>query len=109
MATFTAAEAAADPAFFVDCAACGDLGGVAELLADKNTSAALINGQDKDGRCALHYACLNDDSKLLTMLLADKRVNVLQTTPKGDTCLHLAAVYASLEGNNSTAVVEAAE
>ncbi|CAK9032854.1 Ankyrin repeat domain-containing protein 6 (Diversin), partial [Durusdinium trenchii] len=68
-----------------------------ELLADAGTAAKVVNGIDKDGRSALHYACLNDDIPLLTVLLADDRVDVGLRTPKGDTCLHLGALYASLE------------
>mmetsp|Transcript_14611 Transcript_14611/g.26193 ORF Transcript_14611/g.26193 Transcript_14611/m.26193 type:complete len:382 (-) Transcript_14611:214-1359(-) len=81
----------------VEAAACGDLEGVKELLASKATTAAQVNGIDKDGRSALHYACLNDDVKLLEMLSADDRTDMGLKTPKGDTCLHLAALYASMQ------------
>ena len=87
----------ADPNIFVDAAACGDLTGIKELLADATTSTAVINAIDKDGRSAFHYACLNDDVPLLTVLIADSRVDVELRTPKGDTCMHLAALYACLE------------
>ena len=82
---------------FVDAAACGDLKGVEELLADKSTSAEVVNALDKDGRSAFHYACLNDDVNLLKVLIKDDRVNVELRSPKGDTCMHLAALYACLE------------
>jgi ankyrin repeat protein len=82
---------------FVDSAACGDMDGVINLLANKDYPSAAINAVDKDGRTAFHYSCLNDDVPLLTVLLADDRVNVKQTSPKGDTALHMAALYAALE------------
>jgi ankyrin repeat protein len=82
---------------FVDAAACGDLDGVRELLADATLSAVVINAIDKDGRSAFHYACLNDDSRLLTVLLAEQRVDVSLRSQKGDTGMHMAALYAALE------------
>ena len=84
---------------FVDAAACGDLDGVKNLLAlDSSTmSPEIVNLPDKDGRTAFHYACLNDDVPLLTILLADTRTDVLAKSPKGDTGLHMAALYAALE------------
>jgi hypothetical protein len=82
---------------FVDAAACGDLDGVQELLADAALAAAVINAVDKDGRSAFHYACLNDDVPLLTVLLAEPRVDKALTSPNGDTALHMAALYAALE------------
>jgi ankyrin repeat protein len=81
---------------FVDAAACGDLAGVRALLASETISATDINRCDKDGRSAFHYACLNDDVPLLTVLLADSRVDVLLRSPKGDTGLHMASLYAAL-------------
>ena len=80
---------------FVDAAACGDLDGVKELLQDAALAPATINALDKDGRTAFHYACLNDDAPLLRVLLADARVDVLATSPRGDTGLHMAALYAA--------------
>ena len=82
---------------FVDAAACGDLNGVKELLANSATTAAQVNMLDKDGRSAFHYACLNDDVALLKVLVADERVDINLRSPKGDTCMHLAALYACLE------------
>lgn len=79
----------------VELAACGDLEGVKELLADAGTSADNVNSMDKDGRSAFHYSALNDDTPLMTALLADARTNVALCTPKGDTALHLASLYAS--------------
>ena len=86
-----------DPNVFVDAAACGDLAGVEQMLKDVKTSVKIINGLDKDGRSAFHYACLNDDVPLLTMLIKDDRVDTNLKTPKGDTGVHLASLYASLE------------
>lgn len=82
---------------FVDAAACGDLNGVKSLLEDETLSRDIINCVDKDGRSAFHYACLNDDVPLLTILMADDRVDVCLTSPKGDTGLHMASLYAALE------------
>ncbi|GMI09804.1 hypothetical protein TrVE_jg7398 [Triparma verrucosa] len=82
---------------FVDAAACGDISGVEEYLADTTFPSSLINLVDKDGRSAFHYACLNDDRPLLTLLLADQRVDVVLKTPNGDTGIHLASLYSSLE------------
>ena len=84
---------------FVDAAACGDLSGVQALLetTDPALPAACINCVDKDGRSAFHYACLNDDVPLLSLLLADARVDASLRSPKGDTGLHMAALYAALE------------
>ena len=59
-----------------------------------------INCVDKDGRTAFHYACLNDDVPLLTILLAESRVDVCKVSPKGDTGLHMASLYAALEAMN---------
>jgi len=81
---------------FVDTAACGDVDGVAELLTT-SLSKEVINAIDKDGRSALHYACLNDDVRLLRILLGDSRVDVALRSPRGDTCLHMASLYAALE------------
>lgn len=80
----------------VDLAACGDFEGVKNALGDSSTSIENINSIDKDGRSAYHYACLNDDVKLLQLLLKDDRVKVDLKTPNGDTGLHLASLYASL-------------
>jgi ankyrin repeat protein len=82
---------------FVDAAACGDLAGVSTLLESKDLSADVINKVDKDGRTAFHYACLNDDVPLLTILLAEPRVDVCKVSPKGDTGLHMSSLYAALE------------
>eukprot|EP00968_Pinguiococcus_pyrenoidosus_P010024 scaffold789_cov261-Pinguiococcus_pyrenoidosus.AAC.1 len=82
---------------FVDAAACGDLDGVRELLLDAQLSEAAINAVDRDGRSAFHYACLNDDARLLAVLLAEPRVDVLLRSRRGDTGLHMAALYSSLE------------
>mmetsp|Transcript_1594 Transcript_1594/g.3509 ORF Transcript_1594/g.3509 Transcript_1594/m.3509 type:complete len:388 (-) Transcript_1594:52-1215(-) len=82
---------------FVDAAACGDIGGVEEYLVDPCFPAANINLVDKEGRSAFHYACLNDDKPLLTLLLSDERVDVALRTPNEDTCFHLAALYSSLQ------------
>lgn len=84
---------------FVDAAACGDLAEVKVLLAssDPILTPEIINSVDKDFKSAFHYACLNDDSNLLKILLADSRVNVTQTSKNGDTGMHMAALYASLE------------
>ncbi|KAJ1454971.1 ankyrin repeat-containing domain protein [Pelagophyceae sp. CCMP2097] len=82
---------------FVDAAACGDLDELRRLLADAALSPETINAQDKDGRTAFHYACLNDDAPLLRILLADARVDVLRESPKGDTGVHMAALYAAQE------------
>jgi ankyrin repeat protein len=82
---------------FVDSAACGDLDGVRTCLADPTFPAASINAIDKDGRSAFHYGCLNDDVPLLTILFADPRVDKCLRTPRGDSPLHLASLYASLE------------
>lgn len=82
---------------FVDAAACGDLKGIEALLADASTTAAQVNRLDKDGRSAFHYSCLNDDLPLLRVLLGDGRVDVELRSPKGDTCMHLASLYACLE------------
>mmetsp|Transcript_6945 Transcript_6945/g.13875 ORF Transcript_6945/g.13875 Transcript_6945/m.13875 type:complete len:382 (+) Transcript_6945:137-1282(+) len=79
----------------VDLAACGDIDGVKEALADSSTTPEQVNSIDKDGRSALHYSCLNDDVKLLEALLNDDRVDIDLRTPRGDTCLHLASLYAS--------------
>lgn len=57
----------------------------------------VINKLDNDGRSAFHYACLNDDIRLLTALLADDRVDVTLCSPRGDSGLHMAALYAALE------------
>lgn len=81
----------------VEAASCGDLDGVKVLLKNKALGASVINGTDKDGRSALHYACLNDTKELVKLLLADPRVDVDLRSPKGDSCLHLASLYASLE------------
>ena len=86
-----------DLALFVDAAACGDMDGVRELLDGTTLSPAVINAIDKDGRSAFHYACLNDDSRLLSVLLAESRVDVTLRSPKGDTGMHMAALYAALE------------
>jgi ankyrin repeat protein len=86
-----------DPNIFVDAAACGDLTGIKKLLADTTTPASIINTVDKDGRSAFMYSCLNDDVPLCKTLLADQRVDVHLVSPKGDTCMHLAALYACLE------------
>jgi ankyrin repeat protein len=93
----SAAAAAIAASSFVDAAACGDLAGVKDLLSTGDLATSAINAVDKDGRSAFHYACLNDDVPLLTVLLADSRVNVSLTSPKGDTGLHMAALYAALE------------
>jgi len=69
---------------FVDLAACGDNDGIKELLAEAGTTDAQVNALDKDGRSALHYACLNDDIQLLEAFLADPRVKVDLMTPKGE-------------------------
>jgi hypothetical protein len=90
MASFSANE-------FVDCAACGDLTAIKDMLNDASLPASLFNAVDKDGRSAFHYSCLNDDIPLLTVLLADSRVDPLLTSPKGDTGMHMGALYASLE------------
>ena len=83
---------------FVDAAACGDLAEVSSLLSSSATlTAAMINCVDKDGKSAFHYACLNDDARLLTILLSDPRVDVQLTSRNGDTGLHMAALYSSLE------------
>jgi ankyrin repeat protein len=82
---------------FVDTAACGDLDGIQGYLNDPDFPAAAINKIDKDGRSAFHYACLNDDVPLLTLLLDDIRVNVLLLSPNGDSALHMASLYAALE------------
>ncbi|KDO29937.1 hypothetical protein SPRG_05127 [Saprolegnia parasitica CBS 223.65] len=82
---------------FVDAAACGDLDEVKALLASTELTAEIINKVDKDGKSAFHYACLNDDAKLLAILLADPRVDVRQTSKNNDTGMHMAALYASLE------------
>ncbi|OQR98690.1 hypothetical protein ACHHYP_08207 [Achlya hypogyna] len=82
---------------FVDAAACGDLEEVKALLASAELTAAVINKVDKDGKSAFHYACLNDDAKLLAVLLADPRVDVRMTSKNGDTGMHMAALYSSLE------------
>ena len=74
--------------------------GVKELLArdgDAAVSSDIINAIDKDGRSAFHYACLNDDIPLLTVLLADPRVDVQLKSPKGETAVHMASLYAALE------------
>ena len=84
-------------ASFVDAAACGDLQAIKAMLADPNTSKEQINALDKDGRSAFHYACLNDDLPLFKVLVADPRVDVELRSPKGDVCVHLSALYASLE------------
>lgn len=91
-----------DPSAFVDAAACGDLAEVKALLASTNPTLTpeVINSVDKDGKSAFHYACLNDDSNLLKILLADPRVNVTQTSKNGDTGMHMAALYSSLEAIN---------
>ena len=71
-----------------------------ELLArdgDAAVSSDIINAIDKDGRSAFHYACLNDDIPLLTVLLADPRVDVQLKSPKGETAVHMASLYAALE------------
>uniref|UniRef100_A0A7S2WEF4 Uncharacterized protein n=1 Tax=Mucochytrium quahogii TaxID=96639 RepID=A0A7S2WEF4_9STRA len=81
----------------VELAACGDLDGIKEVLAEQATTGKQVNGMDKDGRSAFHYACLNDDVKLLKILLDDERCDVSLRTPKGDSGLHLASLYASLE------------
>jgi ankyrin repeat protein len=88
-----------DPAAFVDAAACGDLAEVKALLASSNPilTPEVINSVDKESKSAFHYACLNDDSNLLKILLADPRVNVTQTSKNGDTGMHMAALYSSLE------------
>ena len=80
----------------MDAAACGDINGVRTLLLT-DISAEAINCVDKDGRSAFHYACLNDDVPLLTLLLADARVDVHKRSPKGDSGLHMASLYAALE------------
>ena len=95
MSSFLAGDSQLD--VFVDAAACGDFDAVVQLLADKSLTTEQANGRDKDGRSAFHYACLNDDVPLLEALLADSRVDVALTTPKGDTGLHLASLYASVE------------
>ncbi len=81
----------------MDAAACGDLDHVRELLSSPELTSEIINKTDKDGKSAFHYACLNDDAKLLRVLLADPRVNVFQTSKNGDTGLHMASLYSSLE------------
>ena len=68
-----------------------------QYLADPAFPSASINLVDKDGRSAFHYACLNDDKNLLTILLADERVDIGLRTPNQDTCFHLAALYSSLQ------------
>jgi len=82
---------------FVDAAACGDHGEIKAMLADPATTREQINALDKDGRSAFHYACLNDDVPLFKVLVADPRVDVELRSPKGDVCVHLSALYASLE------------
>lgn len=82
---------------FVNAAACGDLADIKVMLGKESTTAKVINGVDKDGRTALHYACLNDDINLLPLLLADKRVNLMQTTPNDEGIFHLAALYSSMQ------------
>mmetsp|Transcript_17090 Transcript_17090/g.35186 ORF Transcript_17090/g.35186 Transcript_17090/m.35186 type:complete len:396 (-) Transcript_17090:49-1236(-) len=86
-----------NPSDFVDAAACGDLDSIKGYLADSSYPATMINHVDKDGRSAFHYSCLNDDVPLLKTLLADDRVDVVLTSPKGDTALHMASLYAALE------------
>ncbi len=86
-----------DSSAFVDAAACGDLDGVKTYLGDPDFPAEHINKVDKDGRSAFHYASLNDDKPLLTLLLADPRVEVTLRSPNGDTALHMASLYAALE------------
>ena len=90
-------EAAARQQEFVDAAACGDFDSVEALLADAGLPRGLFNAVDKDGRSAFHYACLNDDTRLLRLLLADARVDVRLRSPRGDEGAHMAALYSSLE------------
>lgn len=80
----------------VELAACGDLDGVKAALASKETTKENVNSLDKDGRSAYHYSCLNDDVRLMEVLLNDERIDVDQRTPKGDSGVHLAALYSSL-------------
>lgn len=82
---------------FVDAAACGDLDEVKHLLEDASLEASAINAIDKDGRSAFHYGCLNDDAPLLRVLLADARVDVHLASPRGETGLHMASLYAARE------------
>lgn len=82
---------------FVDAAACGDLEDVKRMLATSETTAEQVNAIDKDGRSALHYACLNDDIPLLKVMLEDSRTDIGLTTPKGEGIFHMAGLYASLE------------
>jgi ankyrin repeat protein len=88
-----------DESVFVNCAACGDLDEVKSLLASEDPllTSAVINKVDKDGKSAFHYACLNDDSNLLAILLKDARVDVFLTSKSGDTAFHMAALYAAME------------
>ena len=75
---------------FIDAAACGDHEGVSALLSSPSiTMAESINALDKDGRSAFHYACLNDDVPMLTLLLNDDRTDVLLTSPRGESGLHM--------------------
>ena len=90
-------EAAARQQEFVDAAACGDFDSVEALLAGAGLPRGLFNAVDKDGRSAFHYACLNDDTRLLRLLLADARVDVRLRSPRGDEGAHMAALYSSLE------------
>lgn len=79
---------------------CGSYDEIGELLAltgPTTLSREVINRVDKDGRSAWHYACLNDDVRLVRVLKKDSRVDLALRTPKGDTCAHLAALYACLE------------
>lgn len=79
MASFTSSPSSQ----FVDASACGDTDAVIDFLSDASFPASSINYVDKDGRSSFHYACLNDDVPLLKILMADGRVDVLLTSPKG--------------------------
>src|SRR5690606_12695686 len=67
---------------------------------DASTTGEVINHTDKDGRTALHYACLNDDVNLLPLLLADARVDLGKTTPNEECVFHLASLYNSMQAIN---------
>ena len=92
-----ATETTAAQQEFVDAAACGDFDSVEALLGDASLPAELFNAVDRDGRSAFHYACLNDDVRLLRLLLSDERVDKRLKSPRGDEGCHMAALYSSLE------------
>ncbi|KAF8423913.1 ankyrin repeat-containing domain protein [Tirmania nivea] len=73
----------------------GKLGEVEALLADDSKPVEL-DGRDKGGKTALHFACWSGNKELAEVLL-DKGAEIDSTNTYGSTALHFASSKGSLE------------